>query len=144
MTNSNAKGKRGERAWRDELRDAGFLKARRGQQFAGGHDSPDVICPELPGLHFEVKYTQRLDVYGAVIQATSDAKAHQLPVVAHRRNNASWLVTMRSDVFFKMVKDAGYPEPAHCIHCESLKFKKNGKDEKTFQRYLCLSCHKSF
>jgi hypothetical protein len=36
--NSREKGKRGERAWRDELRAAGY-DARRGQQFSGSPDS---------------------------------------------------------------------------------------------------------
>lgn len=52
--NSRAKGVRGELAWRDELRAMGFC-AERGQQHAGGRDSPDVRCPDLPNIHFEVK-----------------------------------------------------------------------------------------
>jgi len=44
--NSREKGKRGERQWRDELRANGYT-ARRGQQFAGSPDSPDVVCEEL-------------------------------------------------------------------------------------------------
>jgi hypothetical protein len=42
--NSSQKGKRGERAWRDELIAHGY-SARRGQQFSGTPDSPDVVCP---------------------------------------------------------------------------------------------------
>jgi Holliday junction resolvase len=45
--NSREKGKRGERQWRDELRAQGFA-ARRGQQFSGSPDSPDVVCDDLP------------------------------------------------------------------------------------------------
>ena len=48
MINSRAKGARGERQWRDELRAQGYTD-KRGQQFAGGQDSPDVICEELKG-----------------------------------------------------------------------------------------------
>ena len=59
--NSRAKGARGERLWRDELRKEGFT-ARRGQQFAGGTDSPDVICEELKWLHQEVKFVQNLSL----------------------------------------------------------------------------------
>jgi hypothetical protein len=50
--NSREKGKRGERQWRDELREQGFA-ARRGQQFSGGAESPDVVCDSLPWMHFE-------------------------------------------------------------------------------------------
>lgn len=145
MTNSCQKGKRGERAWRDQLRDAGFLKSHRGQQYSGSPDSPDVICPELPNIHFEVKYTQRLDLYGSVLQAITDTKGtEKIPVVAHRKNNADWLVIMHADQWFRLVKDAGYAQPASCPHCQSSHIVKCGFDEKTFQRYLCRSCNKKF
>ena len=60
--NSREKGKRGERRWRDVLRAAGFQKAHRGVQYSGGSDSPDVACPELPGIHFEVKAVEALNM----------------------------------------------------------------------------------
>ena len=44
--NSRQKGARGERQWRDELRANGYV-ARRGQQFSGSADSPDVVCNDL-------------------------------------------------------------------------------------------------
>jgi len=102
--NSRAKGARGERMWRDELRNAGFM-ARRGQQFAGGTDSPDVICEELGHLHFEVKFVQSLNVRKAMEQAIRDGK-DKTPIVAHKTNNAPWLVTMTSEDFFKLIREA--------------------------------------
>ena len=48
--NSRQKGARGERMFRDMFREAGF-EARRGQQFSGGTDSPDVVVPALPDFH---------------------------------------------------------------------------------------------
>lgn len=45
--NIRAKGARGERQWRDELRSNGY-EARRGQQFCGSPESPDVVCEALP------------------------------------------------------------------------------------------------
>ena len=59
--------------WRDQLRKQGFT-ARRGQQFAGGTDSPDVICEELKLLHQEVKFVQNLNLDKACEQATRDTK----------------------------------------------------------------------
>lgn len=88
--NSRAKGARGERELAQLLTEAGF-SARRGQQFSGGADSPDVICPSLARLHFESKLTQRLDIYGALYQARRDAP-DKIPVVAHRRNGEEWVV----------------------------------------------------
>jgi hypothetical protein len=114
--NSCAKGKRGERAWRDELVAHGY-SARRGRQFSGSPESPDVICDGLPDFHFEVKAVERLNVNEAMAQAVGDAGQH-IPVVAHKRNRGDWLVTMRAGDWFKMVakvqpeQDAG-PYPAH-------------------------------
>lgn len=54
MINSRAKGKRIELQACAYLRSLGFT-CRRGQQFAGGADSPDVIVEELPDVHIEVK-----------------------------------------------------------------------------------------
>ena len=50
--NGRQRGHRGERQGRDELRAHGYA-ARRGQQFAGSPDSPNVVCESLPWLHFE-------------------------------------------------------------------------------------------
>ena len=50
MINSRAKGARGERMWRDQLRAEGYT-AKRGQQHAGGQDSPDVVCEEMKFHH---------------------------------------------------------------------------------------------
>jgi Holliday junction resolvase len=101
--NSRAKGAAGEREWRDQLRAEGFT-ARRGQQFSGGPDSPDVICEELAGLHQEVKRVQSLNLDKACEQAERDS--HGKPwIVAHRKNNKKWKVTMPSDLFFSLLRD---------------------------------------
>lgn len=65
--NSRAKGQRGERELADFITAAGF-PARRGQQFAGGPDSPDVVCPGLP-FHIEAKRTERLNPDAAAFLA---------------------------------------------------------------------------
>jgi len=104
MTNSRQKGARGEREWRDQLRAAGYT-ARRGQQFAGGTDSPDVICEELDSvIHFEVKRVESLNIHRAMQQADNDAGS-KIPVVAHKRNGAPWLVTIPAEAFFEILRD---------------------------------------
>lgn len=100
--NSREKGKRGERMWRDELRAQGY-DARRGQQFAGGGDSPDVVS-ELP-FHFEVKFVENLNLRDAMEQAARDAAPGKPPVVAHKRSNSPWLVTMRAEDWFALVRE---------------------------------------
>ena len=100
--NSREKGKRGERQWRDELRANGYM-ARRGQQFSGSPDSPDVVCDELSWLHFEVKAVEHLNIEDAMDQARRDAGS-KTPVVAHRRSFREWLVTMDAETFFQFLR----------------------------------------
>ncbi|HLP76876.1 MAG TPA: hypothetical protein VK327_08145 [Candidatus Paceibacterota bacterium] len=127
--NSRNKGKRGERQWRDELRANGYV-ARRGQQFSGSLESPDVICDSLPWIHFEVKAVERLNIEDAMDQARRDSAAangqHKVPVVAHKRNFRRWLVTMDAGFFFELVRefsprrreDAEEQEKAEVGKCE--------------------------
>lgn len=96
--NSREKGKRGERQFRDELRGSGYA-ARRGQQFSGSPDSPDVVCEALWWIHFEVKVVENLNIYAAMAQAKRDCGG-KVPVVAHRRNFSPWLITMEADWLF--------------------------------------------
>lgn len=100
--NSRNKGKVGEREWAEWLRSHGFT-ARRGVQYHGGPDSPDVVCPELQH-HFEVKRVEALNIHAAMAQAVGDAPAGRVPVVAHRRNRGEWMVTMRAEDWIAAVK----------------------------------------
>lgn len=109
--NSRSKGIRGELEWRDEVARRGYT-AKRGQQHAGGGDSPDVIH-DVPGVHFEVKRTNALRLYDAVNQARQDG-AGLMPVVAHRCDasrkkddcRGEWLVVLSADDFFKLLEEA--------------------------------------
>jgi len=91
--NSRAKGARGEREWAQWLRDNLGIDARRGQQFAGGTDSPDVIG--LEGTHAEVKRVEKLNISNAIAQAERDC-GDNLPYVASRKNGEEWLITIRA------------------------------------------------
>jgi Holliday junction resolvase len=88
---SRNKGKRGEREWSQELRSRGFASARRGQQFAGGNDSPDVVCDELP-IHWEVKRQERANLGKAYKQASNDASIDREPVVVEKKNHNPWMI----------------------------------------------------
>ena len=102
--NSRAKGARGERQWRDVLRSEGFT-AMRGQQFSGGPDSPDVICEELAGLHFEVKCVQNLNLENAIEQATEDSGKKKHWAVVHKKNKKPWRVTISPELFFLLLRE---------------------------------------
>jgi hypothetical protein len=135
--NSREKGKRGERQWRDELRANGYM-SRRGQQFSGSPDSPDVVCDELRWIHFEVKAVERLNIEDAMEQARRDCnrdhgttdhgttgpevgcqRSAKVPVVAHRRSFRRWLVTMEAETFFQFLRGTLPPEGTGALRQES-------------------------
>lgn len=97
--NSCAKGKRGERAWRDFLRAVG-ISARRGRQYSGSPDSPDVVSDD--GMHWEVKWVENLNVWKAIEQSVKDCGAGKVPAVAFKKNGTDWLVAMRAEDFLKI------------------------------------------
>lgn len=102
--NSRQKGAGGEREFAAVLKAHGF-EARRGQQFAGGADSPDVVCTDLATIHFEVKRVQASKVpYEWLAQAIRDGKT-KTPVVAHRRNNADWIAILRMDDLLTLINE---------------------------------------
>lgn len=94
-TKSRNKGKRGEREAAKELTRVLKIKARRGRQFSGSADSPDVVT-SLPGLHVEVKRAESFQVYKAMRQACDDA-GDKLPIVMHKRNRRKWLLVVELD-----------------------------------------------
>ena len=99
--NSRAKGARIEREGRDLLRKYGF-KARRGQQYAGGGDSPDLVT-NTP-IHWEVKGVEKLNIKNAVDQALRDCGEGKMPVVLHKTNRSRWLCTMDAEMFLVFLK----------------------------------------
>ena len=104
--NSRQKGKRIELEFCHLLRDHG-LHARRGQQYAGGTDSPDVVSESLPDFHFEVKGVQNLNLTKAMEQSITDA-GDLIPVVAHKKNHGKWMVTMLADDWINLVKESEF------------------------------------
>lgn len=101
MANSRDKGKRGELELAKVLRLYGY-EARRGQQFHGGADSPDVLG--LPHIHIECKRVEKLNLYDAMAQSKADS-GEDIPVVMHRRNNHKWLVTMELSDWIELYRE---------------------------------------
>lgn len=102
MTNSRAKGARGERELAKKLREYGY-ESRRGQQYSGKNGDADVVG--LPGIHIECKRVERLNLDMAMSQAIGDAKEGKLPAVFHRKNNEPWLVTMRFEDWIEIYRE---------------------------------------
>lgn len=100
--NSDRKGKDGEREAAHAIEQHLGIPARRGQQFSGSPDSPDVVI-DLPGVHVEVKRTEALRLYDAVDQARRDGGG-QVPLVLHRRNRGEWLAIVPLSELMRLVE----------------------------------------
>ena len=99
MTNSRAKGARGERELANLLKEYGY-ECRRGQQFCGANGDADVVG--LPHIHIECKRVEKLNIEKAMAQSSRDARDGEMPVVMHRKDRHPWLVTMAMGDFMEM------------------------------------------
>lgn len=100
--NSRNKGAEGERALAAELRRHGFEDARRGCQYKGGADSPDVIG--IPGIHIECKRVERLNLTEAYAQSYRDSAPGEIATVMHKKNREPWMVTLTLDDFVTILR----------------------------------------
>ena len=100
--NSREKGKRGEREFAKLCREQGYTGARRGQQYSG-IEGQDVVG--LDGIHVEVKRVERLNIHDAIDQSKRDSEKGTVPIVAHRKNNTRWLITMDAEDWFSMYRE---------------------------------------
>lgn len=105
--NSRAKGAAGERELASWLTKKGWW-SKRGQQHAGGEDSPDVKS-ELP-FHIECKRVEKLNLADAVDQAMRDCGSKPWSVF-HRKNRQPWLVTLDAGVFVDLLKATREEQP---------------------------------
>ena len=106
MTGSRRKGARGELEAAKELERLFQKPARRGQQYSGSPDSPDVVFDTR--LNIEVKRVQALNLDRALEQSLKDAATDQIPVVMHRKNHTKWKVSLYFDDLIKfadVIKD---------------------------------------
>jgi hypothetical protein len=99
--NANAKGKVGEREVANWITKNWNIPARRGQQFKGTKDSPDVIV-DIDGLHLEVKRVEKLNVSQALERCKQEA-GDKVPVLFHRRNREKLKMTVFAEDFDAVV-----------------------------------------
>ena len=100
------RGKRGERLFCWLCREYGY-DAHRTAQFRGNTGAAGDV-EGLPGVHVEVKYQERLNLRDAMAQSIRDNEAEgkgNIPIVAHKKNNADWLITLRAGDFFEIYRE---------------------------------------
>ena len=100
---SREKGKRGEREASNFFKSYGY-ETRRGVQYHGGPDSPDVVG--LPDMHIEVKRVESLQLYKAMAQSQGDSDAAELPIVMHRKNNQDWVIIQPAEDWMLLYEGA--------------------------------------
>ena len=120
---SRQKGKRGEREAAAELANVFGCAARRGVQYQGGPESPDVVL-EGVNVHVEVKRTEALSLYAATDQARDDAGG-KIPFVLHRRNGKPWVAIIELEHLHALaaevvrVRSATQNDTAKTAECEN-------------------------
>lgn len=97
---SKRKGKVGEREVAELARACGFATARRGQQ-RSGLDCADVVG--VPGVHLEIKRTERLNLRAAVAQARRDAAPGEVPAVLTRWSGGEWLAAVPAEWLLRLL-----------------------------------------
>jgi len=100
---SRQKGKRGEREAAAELGKLLGVDARRGVQYQGGPESPDVVLDGV-AIHVEAKRVEALKLYDAIEQATNDAKG-KVPIVWHRRNGKDSVVIVKTSKLLELAAE---------------------------------------
>ena len=90
---SNNKGKVGEREFSNFIREKWGIESRRGIQYQGSSDSPDIVIGS-GSLHCEVKRSETFSLYKALEQAAIDCEGLKTPFVAHRRSRKDWIVVL--------------------------------------------------
>lgn len=101
---SKQKGSRFELEVAHYFRDRGYPDAHRTAQHCGKTgDAGDV--EGVPHLHIECKHVEKLNLYNAYHQAVRDNSAKNsgdIPVVIHKKNRETVMISMSLDDFIKI------------------------------------------
>lgn len=105
---SRQKGKAGEReAARELMGRMPGIEIKRSVQYSGRGASgssdggmPDLIG--LPGVHLEIKRTERSEPYKWLEQVRADKRPGEIGVILHRQSRKGWIAIMNLDDFCKL------------------------------------------
>ena len=98
------KGQIAEREVATLLRAHGF-EARRGRQYKGTDDSPDVTH-NMPGFHIEVKNVRSPMFHPWLERCAMEAGEGKSPLLFWRRDRIPWYVVIRADDFLRLANRA--------------------------------------
>jgi hypothetical protein len=99
---SREKGKRGERAAADKLRELYPDAKRTISQSRGAEDSDVGGTP----WHVEVKIGKAPPIAPAMDQAIRDSRGERPPLVMSKKDRGDWLITMRYEDFLRICLSA--------------------------------------
>ena len=91
---SREKGKRGEREAAKALTAILGVPVTRSVQYSGKGEGPSDVVG-IPGLHVEVKRTERFRSRESLDQAISDSNGEDVPIVLTRAGGEDWRVFLR-------------------------------------------------
>ena len=105
---SRGKGAAGELEAAEAL-SAVLGECRRTVQYSGRAGTADVVCEYAPGLHIEVKRTERLNPYLFLDQAIRDsAKTNRVPLVVCRSSYKPWLIVCRVSDLQRLAEEVAH------------------------------------
>jgi hypothetical protein len=101
MIDSRQKGARGEREFiQNHLAPYWPDACRNLDQY--GSDKRD--CLRAGGVHWQIKRTERLNLWAAIRQAETEASPTDLPIVAFRRNRSPWMCALNADELIALLR----------------------------------------
>lgn len=98
-TNSNQKGKRGERLGAELLRSLGY-EARRSQQFCGNSEESQDLIHNVPNVRLEMKVGYSADDVASstprewIEKLKTETPPGYVPVVLWKRDRRPWLAVL--------------------------------------------------
>jgi hypothetical protein len=101
VLNSRAKGARGELEFIQLHLAPYWPQACRNLDQYGPHKQD---CLNVAGCHFQIKRTERLDLWKAIRQAETEAAPTDLPIVAFRRNRSRWMCALGADELIALLR----------------------------------------
>jgi hypothetical protein len=97
---------------------AGF-PARRGVQYQGGSDSPDIVCPDLARWHWEAKFTEQCRLPEWLAQVEGDRQGKPW-IIAWRRRRGPWLALIDLNTLLDIIRLAILPAPIKAAPTDTL------------------------